>query len=340
MYNEKQNIFGSILLGSFIMVGVAGGLTYADGFLSNTKTAEEKVVVQAEKNIDKIKIAEARQRQVASINKIAESIEPMEIITPPEPEVRGYVFQRENIFKNTVRAESYLVGDLDTGEILFRKNDDATYPIASISKFITAIVSLETLDQGEITEISREALETEGHRGQFKMGEKIKIGSLLYPLLIVSSNDAAEALARTRDRDEFIYRMKSKVDSYGLRNTNFGDPSGLSRENYSTASDLFKLMRIVRSDYPEIIEISRLETLDLDEHHWENINQAIDLEGFMGGKTGYTNAAKKTSIGYYRVKLANEAERNIGVVILQSETREDDTKNMLDYLRKYSAFIE
>jgi len=172
------------------------------------------------------------------------------------------------------------------------------------------------------------------------MGEKIKIGSLLYPLLIVSSNDAAEALARTRDRDEFIYRMKSKVDSYGLRNTNFGDPSGLSRENYSTASDLFKLMRIVRSDYPEIIEISRLETLDLDEHHWENINQAIDLEGFMGGKTGYTNAAKKTSIGYYRVKLANEAERNIGVVILQSETREDDTKNMLDYLRKYSAFIE
>ncbi len=239
-----------------------------------------------------------------------------------------------------IHARSFLVGDLDTGEIIFERKADTPFPIASVTKYMTAFTAAQYLKPNEKAKATRALLETPGNRGQFRIGDSFTIRTLLYPLLLVSSNDAAEMIAHQRDRMWFIQRMNKTAEQLGMRNTHFDDPTGLSIYNQSTAHDLFTLMREVGRRYPQIIKISSLRELRKRGYRWQNINRATQFEEFRGGKTGYTNAAHQTSIGYYEVELANGVTRNIGIVILQSDRRQQDTQRILSYLKNYVSYIE
>lgn len=238
----------------------------------------------------------------------------------------------------SVNARSFLVGDLDTGEVIFERKAHNAYPIASITKFFTAYAAVEMLEPNEIATIDYSKLAVEGNRAQFIPGDTLTIRELLYPLLLVSSNDAGEILAQQRDRNAFIARMNEIASREALHHTSFEDPTGLSQNNISTARDLFQFMRIVRTTYPQIVGISQLSTKSINEYTWYNINRASRFPEFRGGKTGFTNAALQTSIGFYEIQLSNGQMKNIGVVILQSHTRQQDTRNLLDYLKNHVAW--
>lgn len=239
----------------------------------------------------------------------------------------------------SIRARSFIVGDLDTGEIIFERKPHTQYPIASITKYMTAFNAAENLEPNEIATITAEKLRVEGNRGGFKIGDSLSIRTLLYPLLLVSSNDAAEIIAQQRSRVSFMDQMNILAQKHKLQNTSFEDPTGLSKNNISTGRDLFKMMRVIRNTYPQIVNISELNLIQSHGYTWRNINKAAKLPEFEGGKTGYTNAAQQTSIGYYQIKLANDQVKNIGIVILQSNTRQTDTKHVLDYLKTYVAYL-
>jgi len=145
-------------------------------------------------------------------------------------------------------------------------------------------------------------------------------------------------LLLNRDRANFIASMNEIVESYELLDTGFGDPTGLSIQNVSTARDLFSFMQITRNTYPQIVGISQLSEKSINEYTWRNINKASGFPEFRGGKTGFTNAAQQTSIGYYEIALSNGEIKNIGVVILQSNTRQQDTRNILDYLKEHVVY--
>ncbi|MGB0925134.1 MAG: D-alanyl-D-alanine carboxypeptidase family protein [Minisyncoccia bacterium] len=254
-----------------------------------------------------------------------------------EIEARYILQQLEKL--GAVRARSFLVGDLDTGEVIFERKPHTQFPIASVTKYMTAFTAAEHLEPNELATITAKKLRVEGNRGRFKIGDKLSIKTLLYPLLLVSSNDAGEIIAQQRDRNGFIAQMNALAEKHKLKNTSFQDPTGLSKNNISTARDLFKMMRIIHKEYPQIIQISDLNSIQTDGYTWRNINRSSALPEFKGGKTGYTNAARQTSIGYYQIKLANDQTKNIGVVILQSGTRQQDTRNVLDYLKYYVAYL-
>lgn len=249
-----------------------------------------------------------------------------------------YILQHLEKLGN-IRARSFLVGDLDTGEVIFERKPTTQFPIASLTKYITAFTAAEILEPNELAIITKEKLKVEGYRAGFKIGDALTIRTLLYPLLLVSSNDAGEIIAQQRNRDTFIDQMNVLMQKHKLYNTFFEDPTGLSEDNVSTAQDLFKIMRIVRDEYPQIVDISELNMIQTKGYTWRNINKASSFSEFTGGKTGYTNAARQTSIGYYQIKLANDQTKNIGVVILQSDTRQQDTRNVLDYLKRYVAYL-
>ena len=238
-----------------------------------------------------------------------------------------------------INARSFLVGDLDTGEVIFERRSSTEFPVASITKYMTAYTAAEILEPNELAFITRDKLMVEGSRGGFKIGDKLTIRELIYPLLLVSSNDAGEIIAQQRMREGFILTMKDLAYNLGMRNTNFEDPTGLSNNNYSTARDLFIMMRAIKNTYTQIIDISRLTFKENDNYLWKNINKAAGFPEFRGGKTGYTYAARQTSIGYYQIKLANDQIKNIGIIILQSNTRQQDTRNILDYLKRYVAYL-
>ena len=312
----------SLLIGSFSLFSITFGL-------QNNKQAFYTT------NQDHIIYQETpRQSNFPRIGKLFSFAE-----NPKEEEIESkYILQKLDRL-GSIKAQSFLVGDLTTGEIIFERKPHTEYAIASVTKYMTAYTAAKSFQPNELAEITPKKLEVEGNRGRFIIGDQLSIRELLYPLLLVSSNDAAEIIAQQRDRDDFIEQMQANAAAIGMHHTTFEDPTGLSRNNRSTARDLFTMMRAVRNEYPQIIDISRLSFKENDQYVWTNINRAASFPEFRGGKTGYTNAALQTSIGYYQIKLANDQVKNIAVIILQSHTREQDTRNILEYLKRYVAYL-
>ena len=249
-----------------------------------------------------------------------------------------YILQNMGKLKD-VRSRSFLIGDLQNGKIIFERKSQTSYPIASITKYFTALTAINYLKPNELVKVDSEGLRVPGNRAHLKKNDTLTVRELLYPLLLVSSNDAAELIARQRNRLWFVNRMNALAREYKLEKTHFDDPTGLSQYNTSTARELFAMMRETWKRYPQLIRISSLGKASINNYQWTNINKAHNLEGFFGGKTGYTDAARHTSIGYYHVKLANDVDRDIAIVILQSDTRESDTRKILDYLKRYVSYI-
>ncbi|MCA9351696.1 D-alanyl-D-alanine carboxypeptidase [Patescibacteria group bacterium] len=309
----------SLLIGSFSLFSITFGLQKTKvGFYTSgqDQTINQKVTTKTSSIGNLFSFARAPEEEVSS----------------------KYLLQRLEKL-GAINASSFLVGDLDTGEVIFERKPFTEYPIASVTKYMTAYTAADTLGPNELADITEEKLQVEGNRARFKIGDTLTIRELLYPLLLVSSNDAAEIIARERDRDDFIREMNINAERLGMHDTAYEDPTGLSKNNHSTARDLFVMMRAVRDEYPQIIDISRLSFKENDGYLWQNINRAASFPEFRGGKTGYTNAARQTSIGYYQIQLANDQTKNIAVIILQSDTREQDTRNILEYLKRYVAYL-
>lgn len=188
--------------------------------------------------------------------------------------------------------------------VLFDKNSNQELAIASLTKLMTAVVSLENQPLSQEVEISSTSVSQEGNSGNLKTGERIMVKELLKMALIESSNDAAEALAEVSGREEFVDLMNLKSKELGLRSTHFSTPTGLEAENnFSTARDLANLMVFILKNHPFILEISVqpsviiLSENDRPHHRAFNTNELLTSFGqienlkIVGGKTGYTDEA-------------------------------------------------
>lgn len=243
-------------------------------------------------------------------------------------------FLRDPNKRFSVSAQAYLVGDLETGEILFEKNKDMVSPIASVSKLFTALTYLDAVDQAGIVTVSKAAVSTEGSNGNLRVGEKIPAKELIYPLLLESSNDGAEAIAEYAGRDGFMAAMNERVKALGLANTSFADPSGLSPENISTPSDLFAFARyIYENRQNDILAVTKKDKYSFGLHTWFNSNPFFAQERYIGGKTGYTSQAQQTFLSLFSVDLSEFDSRKIAIILLKTPDRAADTNAILNYIR-------
>ncbi|KKR61713.1 hypothetical protein A2643_03565 [Candidatus Nomurabacteria bacterium RIFCSPHIGHO2_01_FULL_39_220] len=233
-----------------------------------------------------------------------------------------------------VSAKAYLVGDLNTGEVILSKNQDKKFPIASVSKLMTALVTHLIAPKEDLAVVSKTALSTKGTNGELLLGEKIKTSDLLYPLLLESSNDAAEVLAEHFTRESFIQKMNQEAEKLKMADTSFDDPSGLSIQNQSTVSDIFKLTGYLAKETPEVLQITTKRSYSNKKHSWSNISQFLGDEGYQGGKSGYTDPAKQTVVSIFNLPLGKEGLRPIAITLLQSSDREKDVEGILKYLKR------
>ncbi len=244
-----------------------------------------------------------------------------------------------------VSALGYVVADAETGEIIIEKNADTPYPIASVSKVTTAIVAREHIDPRHFAEVTKEARNAYGTEGELSVGEKILVNDLYYPLLIESSNDAAEVLAYDFGRDDFMKLMNDKASALGMYSTFYEDPSGLSPNNISTAHDLTKLGLYVFSSYPELLDITRVREYSIFSHNWVNKNHYLTYPHFIGGKNGFINEAKKTTLSYFKVNFKGRdatetpVERPLMIVLLKSNDRNKDAALLLAYVSKNIRYV-
>jgi poly-gamma-glutamate synthesis protein (capsule biosynthesis protein) len=258
----------------------------------------------------------------------------IEVIAPKEEKFQYFYTNKEASAGPKVSAKAFLVGDLDTGEVIVSKNQDKKLPIASVSKLMTAVVATEIAKPEDTTTISKKALDTYGTNGALRLGEKIQISDLLYPLLLESSNDAAEAVALHFDREDFISKMNQKADGLKMSGTSFEDPSGLSPNNQSTVSDIFKLTGYIAKQQPSLIDITTKRSYSNKKHSWSNISQFLGKDGYIGGKSGYTDAARQTVVSLFSLPLGQNTSRPIAITLLGSTDRKRDVESILKYLEK------
>lgn len=239
-----------------------------------------------------------------------------------------------------INGEAYLIGDVDTGEIIYEHKETLVAPIASVSKLMTAVIAHEQMIMDQVAIVSRDSYNTYGSEGGLLLGEKIRIKDLMYPLLIESSNDGAEVIADAYigGHEKFILEMNKKARSLGMNDTNFEDPSGLSPKNVSSIEDLFRLGRYIRINAPELFDISRVRQYAIYKHQWTNKNVLLQREYFLGGKNGFIDQAKQTTVSLFEVPMANGIKRNVAIVILRSSNRTDDALRMIDFLKKNAYF--
>ena len=231
----------------------------------------------------------------------------------------------------SVTATAYLVEDLKTGAIAAEFDQDRLLPIASLSKLVTAVIARKLIPADTEITITPTIMETYGNTAQFRAGETFTASDLLYPLLLVSSNDAAEAYAQSFGRAKFLQAMNEFVQSIGAYRTTFNDPSGLSPQNESTASDLITIVNWIRNNDPDILAVTELKSKTIRNHVFVNPTHFLAWSYYLGGKNGYTDEANRTGVLLFSLGASKDP---YVVVVLGSANRDADVIKLLAKVKK------
>lgn len=264
-------------------------------------------------------------------------------VDPVIPPVKSNNFTQPNIL-----AKSAILVRQSDKYPLYEKNQDESISIASITKVMTVIISLENYQLNDVVVVKKENTEVIPSKIFLKEGEKITVDSLIDGALIASGNDAANALATAKwTRDEFIELMNKKAEELGMTKTKFFDPAGLDDNGRSSARDIAIMFSygLNFDKFKQSISTEAKDILSIDEkqvHPLKNSNRLLTGEivfdgEIIGGKTGVTDLA-----GHTLVCAAKQGETIIVGVILNTynntkSASAEEMKKLLDW--GYSSYL-
>jgi len=253
-----------------------------------------------------------------------------------------YVSAEDN--ENTIakNAKSAILIEQSTGEILYEFNSHEKMPPASMTKMMSLLLIMESIDKGalkwdQMITVSSNASGMGGSQILLETNEEMSVEDLVKGITIASGNDAVVALAEAiaGSEDNFVKMMNDKVHALGLKDTNFKNCHGLDEEgHYSSAYDMaFIAKELV--NHKKILEFSQIYETYLREGTpkkiWlVNTNKLVRFKkGVDGLKTGFTSGA-----GYcLTATMKKDGMRIIATVMGEpdSNTRNNEVSGMLDY---------
>jgi D-alanyl-D-alanine carboxypeptidase len=255
-----------------------------------------------------------------------------------------------------LEAKAVYIYDVINNKIIFKKNETAQLPLASLTKLMTALTASDLLPENSKITIKKEFLSEEGDNGLLA-NESWILKDLLDFSLVVSSNDGARSIASvigatlTQNNDynmgrkDFISKMNDKARELGLTETYFINESGLDEGStsggYGSAKNVEKLMQYILTNKPDLLEATKYSVLTVDslskEHKAINTNIVIDqIPGLIASKTGYTDLAG----GNLAITFDASIGRPIVIVVLGSSEKgrfsdiNQLVKASLDYIRE------
>jgi D-alanyl-D-alanine carboxypeptidase (penicillin-binding protein 5/6) len=234
-----------------------------------------------------------------------------------------------------VSAVSAIMIEANTGTVLFSKNEKEHRQIASTTKIMTALLTIEAGEPDKEFEVDPTAIKVEGTSMGLREGDIVTRRALCYGMLLPSGNDAANAAAVniSGSKSQFAKLMNKRAEEIGMNDTNFVTPSGLDADGqYSCAYDLALLTReaMNNKDFAKICGLPKAKVAfgnPVNERWLVNSNKLLtSYDGCIGVKTGFTDSARRT--------LVSCAERDgvklIAVTLNAPNDWSDHTK-MLDY---------
>ena len=238
-------------------------------------------------------------------------------------------------------ATSALLMDGDSGRVLYEKNGYEVLPMASTTKIMTCLYTLEHGDLDATVTASKKAALAPQVKLNMREGDTFRLGDLLYSLMLESHNDTAIAIAETVEGsvEKFCKKMTKEVRTFGCKETCFETPNGLDSDNHhTTAYELGLIAReaLKNKTFRKIIKTSSYEFSTLDgKRHFSVTNHDAFLslyEGAIGVKTGFTGKAGYCFVG----AVKSEGRTFISVVLAcgwppHKTYKWDDTKKLMNY---------
>lgn len=237
-----------------------------------------------------------------------------------------------------VNAEAYVVLDIASGSILAGRNADATQPVASLTKLLTALTVLQHARIADTVTISANASaqKARGADMELMQGQVFRVQDLLAGALVASANDAAVALAEhtAGSEKEFALRMNELASEIGLHNTHVVNATGFdANDHYSSPYDVALLLTRAWND-PVLGVYLRASSLTVHEQHTGKAHRLRTTNRLLGsrvdilaGKTGFTNEAGQS----VAIIAENEDGHPVVAVLLGSDDRFADMDNILNW---------
>lgn len=236
-------------------------------------------------------------------------------------------------------AAAYVV-DLPSFTPLIQINAHQQLFPASTVKVITALVAMDMYKPDDVITIKRTL--NEGQVMGLQVGEKITVENLIYGTLVHSGNDAAYALADSYGFDKYIVLMNKKAQSLGMKDSHFTNPAGLDdAPQHISAFDLALAARALLTNnfLRKVVATKEITISDVDYqifHQLTNVNKLLgEIQGIGGLKTGYTESAGENLVSFYK----KNGHQYI-IVVLKSQDRFEDTKNIVNWINNNVTFTE
>ena len=245
----------------------------------------------------------------------------------------------------TIAAKSWILLDATSGQVIASQDPNARIEPASLTKIMTAYLTFAALkdkkiDINQMVNVSVKAWKVDASSSKMFIdpATPVKVGDLLYGLMVQSGNDAAVALAEAVAGDEavFVTMMNREAERMGLKSTHFGNSHGLpSPENYSTAQDLSVLASRVIADYPDFYKIDSVKSFPYNKITQPNRNRLLWLDPTVDGmKTGHTEAAGFCMIASAHRPNGPAGERRLISVVLgttSDSSRTQESQKLLNW---------
>lgn len=236
---------------------------------------------------------------------------------------------------------AYLI-DYDTGKVLYERNPDERYPIASMVKIMTLNIAFDEIEAGRLSfdqtiTVSETAAGMGGSQMFLDAGKDYSVSDLIKGITVVSANDASVAIAETvaGSKEAFIDMMNERAAAMGLENTKFVNVTGLPESGqYSTARDVTAMMRKLLG-HPEYFKFSTIY-MENYTHPGGRISELVNTnklvrfyKGCDGGKTGFTNDAM-----YCLSATAKRGDTRVIATVLgaeSSKSRNNEVSTLFNY---------
>ncbi len=244
-------------------------------------------------------------------------------------------------------AQSAVLMDGLTGQILYEQNPRLRISPASFVKVMTLYIVYDAIHSGKIkmddmVTVSEKAWRMQGSRMFIKVGERVKVGDLMKGIAIASGNDACVALSEhvSGSEEVFVSKMNEKAKLLGLEDSQFKNSHGMPAEDqYTTAMDMAMLSKRYMEDHPEALILHSTVEFEYNGIRQENRNTLLQKNiGVDGLKTGHVEES-----GYHLVATAKKDGQRMIAVIMgcdRMRKRGPETQKLLEYGFKNFSTVE
>lgn len=239
-----------------------------------------------------------------------------------------------------ISANSFIVGDIDTGEVLWGKGENVESNPRGLTLLMSSLTALETVNQYKLVRMS-ELLMGSGVLRKYAIGaaDEVPSGSLVYPLIFDGSDTAAKVFAREHGEKQFLKYMNEKSAAIGMESTRYGGPLS-TNESTTTVRDLMLLLQYINNYKHYLIDVSLAKSQTLTDadgkvrYTWTNNNPWIissDVE-YRGGLAVIDGQNHGDAMILFDFSLTEFGPRKLAVILL-------DSKDVLGDVAKIRQFV-